>query len=60
MASTHSGMSISLATPRQYTPHGGWLIYCECGEPLGDTGDQAEVDAMYAAHVAKTTDATSR
>lgn len=54
----HDGRTISLATPRQYTQHGGWNEACICDYPLGDAGDGdteglKRVDDAHRAHVAE-------
>ena len=48
----HDGVLTSLATPREHTRHGGWLMSCVCGDLMGDGGDEDEVWRNYRAHVA--------
>jgi len=45
----HEGYGFDLTTPRQYTARGGWNAICDCGVPIGESGDD-DLDARHETH----------
>jgi hypothetical protein len=49
MSDPHAEIVFDLGTPRQYTARGGWNVHCECGEWIGEAGDD-DLNERHEAH----------